>query len=56
VWSPLLLWRLRDCAKLIERAAVEDNPHHVFIYAWWIIRRVEEVLYEDLWRATEPLD
>ena len=44
------LWRLRDCAFLAERAAVEDNPHHAFAYSRWLRRHVEELLYEDMYQ------
>lgn len=50
------LYRLRECSLLGERAAVDGMEHASFAYHHWARRHVEELLYEDLWRATAPID
>jgi hypothetical protein len=43
------LYRLRQCAGLGERAAVEGMEHASFAYHRWVRRHVEELIYEDMW-------
>jgi hypothetical protein len=46
--------KIRRGAELAMQASVEDQPQLAWMYAGWIKRHIEELLYEDLWRAMEP--
>lgn len=48
------LYRLRECSSLGETAAADGMDYASFAYHRWVRRHVEELLYEDLWRALEP--
>lgn len=41
-------------AQLSMHYAAAAEEHLSYLYDAWIVRHLSEILYEDLWRATEP--
>jgi len=54
--TPPDLDKIRRGAQLAMHHAVMSEEHLSWLYCGWIKRHCEELLYEDLWLATEPLE
>lgn len=46
--------KIRRAAELAMEHAVRSEEHLSWLYCGWIRHHCRELLYEDLWRATEP--